>query len=198
MVTGIVILVIIVLVVIGWIVSIYNRLVRLKNQVQNSWAQIDVQLKRRHDLIPNLVECVKEYMQYEKGTLQAVIDARSRASGAREQVAQDGGPTGKGGLKELIGAETALSGALGNIFALAENYPKLRATENMQNLQEELTSTENKVAFSRQAYNDTAMSYNIAQSTIPNSFFAKSFGHHQVDLFEVEEAAREPVKVSFK
>lgn len=134
-------------------VGIYNRLVTLRNQVKNAWSQIDVQLQRRYDLIPNLVETVKGYMNYEKGTLDAVVQARSQAMNARSQVANAGGPTGDGSIKELMAAENTLRGSLGNLFALAENYPQLKANETMQTLQEELSSTENKVAFSRQASN---------------------------------------------
>ncbi len=134
--------------------------------MSNAWSQIDVQLQRRYDLIPNLIETVKGYMTYEQSTLEKVIKARNTAKAARESVEQHG-PTGDASLKELAAAEMSLKGALGNIFALAENYPALRATENMQRLQEELASTENKVAFSRQAYNDTAMLYNMTQQSSP-------------------------------
>ena len=142
-----------------WAVGIYNRLIQLRNQVNNAWSQIDVQLQRRYDLIPNLVEAVKGYMSYEKGTLEAVINARNTAQAARSQVEQGGGPTSSS-IKDLAAADTALRGAVTNIMALAENYPQLRASENMQQLQEELSSTENKVAFARQAYNDNLMLYN--------------------------------------
>lgn len=179
-------------------VGIYNRLVTLRNQVKNAWSQIDVQLQRRYDLIPNLVETVKGYMNYEKGTLDAVIQARSQAMNARSQVANAGGPTGDGSIKELMAAENTLRGSLGNLFALAENYPQLKANETMQTLQEELSSTENKVAFSRQAYNDQAMLYNTAQEVFPTSLFAGIFGHHPVELYQVEAPeARKSVKVDF-
>ena len=179
-------------------VGIYNRLVTMRNQVKNAWSQIDVQLQRRYDLIPNLVETVKGYMNYEKGTLDAVIQARSQAMSARSQVANAGGPTGDGSIKELMAAENTLRGSLGNLFALAENYPQLKANETMQKLQEELSSTENKVAFSRQAYNDQAMLYNTAQEVFPSSLLAGVFGHHPVDLYQVEDqAAKKPVKVNF-
>lgn len=180
-----------------FVAAIYNKLVLLRNRVKNAWSQIDVQLQRRYDLIPNLVETVKGYMEYEKGTLQAVVAARTRAVSARETIAKEGAPSG-GAIKELVGAETALSGALGNIFALAENYPQLRASENMGRLQEELSSTENKVAFSRQSYNDEVMLYNTAQQQFPAVLFAGMLGHHPADLFEVESAeAKKAVKVSF-
>lgn len=195
MVSLIIIGIIIVLVI--WIISIYNRLVTLKNAVKNAWSQIDVQLQRRYDLIPNLVESVKGYMNFERGTLEAVIQARNQAASAREQLQKAGGPT-ESSMKGLLGAESSLRGALGNFFALAENYPQLRASENMKVLQEELASTENKVAFSRQAYNDQAMTYNIAQQTFPNVLVASILGHHAVDLFEVQDQeAKKAVKVSF-
>lgn len=192
-------IVVVVVIIIIWIIAIYNRLVQLRNQVKNAWSQIDVQLQRRYDLIPNLVETVKGYMTYEKGTLQAVIEARNQAASARATLEKAGGPTAKeGSLKDLLQAETALKGSLGNFFALAESYPQLRATENMQRLQEELASTENKVAFARQSYNDTAMLYNTSQQTFPNVLLASALGHHLVDLYEVEEKeARKGVKVQF-
>ena len=178
-------------------VGIYNNLVGLRNQVKNAWSQIDVQLQRRYDLIPNLVETVKGYMQYEKGTLEAVVQARSQAVAARDAVAKSGGPT-EGSLKELLGAESSLKGALTNFFALSENYPQLRASENMKALQEELSSTENKVAFARQAYNDDVMQYNTAQQKFPAVLFAAIFGHHPADLYVVEDQdAKKAVKVSF-
>lgn len=195
------ILIIIVIVVIlgAWLAGMYNRLVSLRNQVKNAWSQIDVQLQRRYDLIPNLVETVKGYMSFEQTTLQKVVEARSQAMAARDTLEKQGGPTGEGAsLKGLIGAETALKGALGNIFALSENYPALRATENMQRLQEELSSTENKVAFSRQAYNDAVMLYNTKQQVFPTNFFAQMFGHHPADFFETEDKeAKQAVKVKF-
>ncbi len=186
---------VVVLVLFG--ISIYNRLIQLKNQVNNAWSQIDVQLQRRYDLIPNLVEAVKGYMTYEKGTLEAVINARNQAQAARSKLEASGGPT-EGSLKELAAAETTLKGAMTNIFALAENYPALRASENMKQLQEELSSTENKVAFSRQAYNDNAMMYNTSQQQFPAVLFASLFGHHPVDLFQLsDQEAKKAPKVSF-
>jgi LemA protein len=143
------------------------------------------------------VETVKGYMNFEKGTLEAVVKARSQAVASRDAVAQSGGPT-EGSLKPLIGAESALKGALTNFFALSENYPELRASETMQRLQEELSSTENKVAFSRQSYNDQVMNYNNAQQIFPNVLTAGLFGHHPADLFVTEEPeAKKAVKVSF-
>ena len=186
------------IVVLGlWGMGIYNGLVQLQNQVKNAWSQIDVQLQRRYDLIPNLIEAVKGYMTYEKSTLEAVISARNQAQAARTKIQQDGGPT-ESSLKELATADTAVKGALTNIFALAENYPQLRASENMQQLQEELTSTENKVAFSRQAYNDSVMLYNTKQQEFPAVLVAGMLGHHPADLFQVDNAeAKQAPKVNF-
>lgn len=180
-----------------WAISIYNRLVTLKNQVKNSWSQIDVQLQRRYDLIPNLVETAKGYMNFERGTLEAVIQARNQAAAAREYVAQQGGPT-ESSLKNLLGAEATLGSALGRIFALVESYPQLRASEPLMRLQEELSSTENKVAFARQAYNDQVQGYNTAQQVFPAALLAGAFGHRAADMYEVEtiEVKKAP-KVSF-
>lgn len=180
-----------------WGVGIYNSLVQLRNQVNNAWSQIDVQLQRRYDLIPNLIEAVKGYMNYEKSTLESVINARNQAQAARAKIQESGGPT-ESSVRELATADTALRGALTNIFALAENYPQLRASENMQQLQEELTSTENKVAFARQAYNDNVMMYNTKQQEFPAVLFASAFGHHPVELFQVDDAeAKKAPKVTF-
>ena len=195
MVTLIILAIIVVLFLLG--IGIYNQLVTLRNQVKNAWSQIDVQLQRRYDLIPNLIETVKGYMTYERGTLEAVTQARNQASSAREQLAKEGGPT-EGSLKGLVSAESSLRGALGNFFALAENYPELRASENMKVLQEELSSTENKIAFARQAYNDQSMNYNTAQQKFPAVLFAAALGHHPVDLYEVtDQEAKKAVKVAF-
>jgi Uncharacterized conserved protein len=180
-----------------WLVGLYNRLVGMRNQVKNAWAQIDVQLQRRYDLIPNLVETVKGYMTYEKGTLEAVINARNQASAALKNVQASGGPTG-GSIKELLAAESTLKSTMGSFFALAENYPQLKASETMQRLQEELASTENKIAFARQAYNDQAMEYNTAQQTFPAVLIANMIGHHPAELYEVkDEEVRKAVKVAF-
>jgi LemA protein len=196
MTVGLVILaIVIILALMG--VGIYNNLVGLRNQVKNAWSQIDVQLQRRYDLIPNLVETVKGYMTYEKGTLESVINARNQANAAREQIQKSGGPT-EGSIKDLLAAEATLKSGMSSIFALAENYPQLRASENMQRLQEELSSTENKVAFARQAYNDQVMTYNTAQQKFPAALFAALFGHHPAELYEVSEPeAKKAVKVSF-
>jgi LemA protein len=187
----------IILIVILWIIGIYNRLVALRNQVKNAWSQIDVQLQRRYDLIPNLIETVKGYMGYEKSTLEAVINARSKAMDARAAIQNSGGPT-EGSLKPLLGAEAELQNTMTRFFALAENYPQLKASENMKNLQEELSSTENKIAFARQAYNDQVLGYNTAQQVFPTVLFAAAFGHHPADLYQIEDVeARKAVKVSF-
>jgi LemA protein len=195
--TATLIIIVVIAVLALWAIGIYNRLVGLKNQVKNAWSQIDVQLQRRYDLIPNLIETVKGYMTYEKGTLEAVINARNTASAARQAVEQGGGPTG-GSIKELLSAESTLKSTLGNFFALAENYPQLKASEPMQRLQEELSSTENKIAFARQAYNDQAMTYNTAQQVFPAVLVAQMLGHHPADLYEVKDQdSRNAVKVSF-
>ena len=183
--------------IILWGIGIYNNLVLLRNQVKNAWSQIDVQLQRRYDLIPNLIETVKGYMNYEKSTLQSVIEARNQAASAREQIQKSGVPSEQE-MKNLMGAEATLRSGLGNIFALAENYPQLKASENMQYLQEELSTTENKVAFARQAYNDQVLTYNTAQQTFPAVLVASSLGHQPAQMFEIESPeAKKAVKVSF-
>lgn len=180
-----------------WLISIYNKLVNSRNQVKNGWSQIDVQLQRRYDLIPNLIETVKGYMTFERGTLEAVVNARNQAAAARQSIEKSGGPT-NGSIQGLLAAEGALKSSLGNFFALAENYPQLKANETMQRLQEELSSTENKIAFARQSYNDQVMSYNNAQQTFPNVLVASMFGHHLAEMYEVEsQEARKAVKVAF-
>jgi len=197
MTTSLIIILVVIAVIVLWGIGIYNRLVQLRNQVNNAWSQIDVQLQRRYDLIPNLVETVKGYMAYEKETLEAVISARNQAQSARHQIEQSGGPT-EGSIKDLAAADTAVRGAVTNIMALAENYPQLRASENMKQLQEELSSTENKVAFARQAYNDNVMLYNTAQQEFPTVLFASTFGHHKVELFQVEDQeVKKAPKISF-
>ena len=183
-----------------WAIGIYNKLVGLRNQVKNAWSQIDVQLQRRNDLIPNLIESVKGYMNFEKSTLEAVISARNQAAAARTALEKSGGPTGAdpGNMKQLVAAESTLKGAMGSFYALAENYPQLKSSENMMQLQEELSSTENKVAFSRQAYNDQVMIYNTAQQEFPAVLAAAALGHHPAEQFEVQDAAARNVpKVSF-
>jgi len=157
-----------------WGVALYNRLVGLRNQVKNAWRQIDVQLKRRHDLIPNLVEVVKDYMSYEQETLEKVIQARNQAVGANTP-------------EEAIVAEGILGGAMGKLFALMENYPDLKANENVSRLMEELSTTENKIAFSRQFYNDSVMSLNNSVETFPSNIVAGTFGFKIAPYFEVPE-----------
>ena len=186
---------IIVIVVVACIV-IYNNLITLRNRYQNAYSQIDVQLKRRYDLIPNLVETAKGYLKHERETLEAVITARNQANTANQKAADS--PGEPGAMKELIGAETALTGALGRFFALAEQYPDLKANQTMSQLMEELSSTENKVAFARQAYNDAVMEYNISREKFPNVLIAGPFAFKQAVLFEISAVEeREAVKVSF-
>ena len=178
------------------IIGIYNKLVALRNRYKNAFSQIDVQLKRRYDLIPNLVEVAKGYMKHERETLEAVIQARNQAVTAGQQAAQN--PGDPQAMKSLGSAEGQLTGALGRLFALSENYPDLKANQNMMSLQEELSSTENKVAFSRQAYNDAVMRYNTARETFPTVIFAGMFNFQEANLFEIEEVQqREAPKVSF-
>ncbi|MBO36226.1 MAG: hypothetical protein CL612_00130 [Anaerolineaceae bacterium] len=191
-----IIIIAIVAVLIVWIISIYNRLVSLRNRYKNSYAQIDVQLKRRYDLIPNLVETAKSYMEHEKDTLDAVIQARNQASSAGNVAADN--PGDSDAMTSLIGAESVLTGTMGRLFALAESYPDLKANQNMMQLTEELSSTENKVAFSRQAYNDAVMTYNIACETFPSMVFSTRLGFEQASLFEIEDAEeRANPQVSF-
>ncbi|MDH5579988.1 MAG: LemA family protein [Betaproteobacteria bacterium] len=177
-------------------VAIYNRLVTARNAYKNAFAQIDVQLTRRYDLIPNLVEVAKGYLRHERGTLEAVISARNAAvTGLKNAAANPGDP---GAVKQLAGAENMLSGALGKLFALAEAYPDLKANTTMMQLSEELTTTENKVAFARQAYNDSVMSYNNTREVFPNNLFAGMFNFLQAQLLELEAPEkREAPKVSF-
>lgn len=177
-------------------ISIYNRLVAGRNRYKNAFAQIDVQLTRRYDLIPNLVETAKGYMAHERETLEAVITARNAAVSGLKDAAAD--PTDPAAMKRLADAEQGLSGALGRLFALAEAYPDLKANENMMQLSEELTTTENKVAFSRQAYNDSVMDYNTQRESFPNNLFAGWFSFQPAELLEIEdETKREAPKVSF-
>ena len=177
-------------------ISIYNRLVAGRNRFKNAFAQIDVQLTRRHDLIPNLVETAKGYMAHERETLEAVINARNIAVNGLKKAAKD--PSDPEAMKNLAQAEQGLSGALGRLFALSEAYPDLKANENMMQLSEELTTTENKVAFARQSYNDSVMDYNTLRESFPNNFFAGWFAFKPAELLEIEdEAKREVPKVSF-
>ena len=179
-----------------FVVGIYNGLVTGRNGYKNAFAQIDVQLTRRHDLIPNLVETVKGYIAHERGTLEAVIAARNTAvSGLKAAAANPGNPAA---VQQLAGAENALTGALGRLFAVAEAYPDLKANQNMMQLSEELTTTENKVAFARQAFNDSVMSYNNSREVFPNSIVAGMFGFMPAQLLEIESPQKRDVpKVSF-
>lgn len=167
------------------VIGIYNSLVRLRNQVQNAWSQIDVQLKRRHDLIPNLVETVKGYMQHERETLEAVTKARQQAVQMSDSVAQQ------------AKMENLLTQTLRSLFAVAENYPDLKANQNFLALQEELTSTENKISFARQFYNDSVLQLNNKVEMFPSNLIAGSFGFKKGEFFEVEEAAKETPQVKF-
>ena len=197
------IVVVIVIVVVGlaaligiYAMGVYNGLVKLRNMFKNAFSQIDVQLKRRHDLIPNLVETAKAYMAHESGTLEAVIAARNGAESARQAAAAN--PGDAAALQKLGAAEAGLGGVLGRLFAVSEAYPDLKANQNMMQLTEELTTTENKVAFSRQAYNDSVLAYNNKREVFPNNIFAGIFGFSEAALFEIEASAeREAPKVQF-
>jgi LemA protein len=189
---GWILLVVVVLIAIFFI-SIYNKLVGGRNAYKNAFAQIDVQLTRRHDLIPNLVETAKGYMKHERETLEAVITARNAAvSGLKNAAANPGDPSA---VQQLAGAENALTGALGRMFALAEAYPDLKANQNMMQVSEELTSTENKVAFARQAFNDAVMTYNNAREMFPNSIVAGMFAFSPGQLLEIESPEKRAVPV---
>ncbi len=184
---GTLVLVGVIALIILLVIGLYNSLVTARNRVDNAWAQIDVQLKRRHDLIPNLVEVCKGYMKYEQSVLESVTKARSQA-------VQISG----GSVQERAQAENVLTGALRQLFAVAENYPELKANQNMLALQEELTATENRIAFARQHYNDSVMRYNIQIQQFPANLLASSFGFHPRAFFELTEPTqREPVKVQF-
>ena len=189
---GLLLLIVVALFVIG----VYNRLVALRNRYKNAFSQIDVQLKRRYDLIPNLVETVKGYMKHEAGTLEAVIQARNAASSAGKAAASNPGEAGA--MNSLAAAETQLNGALGRMFALAEAYPDLKANQNMLALQEELSSTENKVAFARQSYNDGVMTYNTQRQSFPDVVVANFLNFTDAKSFELEsDKERAAPKVSF-
>ena len=180
-----------------WAIAIYNGLVALRNRFKNAFAQIDVQLKRRYDLIPNLVEVAKGYIKHERETLEAVIKARNSAQSAAQAAAA--APGNPAAMQGLGAAEGALTGVLGRMFALAEAYPDLKANTNMLSLQEELSSTENKVAFSRQAFNDAVMEYNTKRESFPDTIFAGMFGFGPAELLAATESAeeRKAPKVSF-
>ncbi len=181
----IIVLAVIAFMVVGSVIGIYNALIILRNLVKNAWAQIDVQLKRRHDLIPNLIEAVKGYMAHEAGTLEKIVELRNQAINM------------KGDTKALAEIENQLSGALKSLFALSENYPDLKASQNFMQLQEELTSTENKIGFARQYYNDCVMNYNNKIQMFPSNIIAGMFGFTQETFFEVAESEKEVPQVKF-
>jgi LemA protein len=187
--------VLLIIVVAIYAIAVYNRLIRGRNGYQNAYAQIDVQLVRRHDLIPNLVETAKGYLKHERETLDAVV--RARATAVDAQAAASKAPGDPAAMGQLAGAENGLTQALGRLFALAEAYPDLKANQNMMQLSEELTSTENRVAFARQAYNDSVMSYNNQREVFPASVISGPLGFKPAALLEIEEAQRQPPQVSF-
>lgn len=177
-----------VVVVLGlWVAGIYNSLVTLRNRFKNAFAQIDVQLKRRYDLIPNLVEIAKGYMKHESGTLEAVIKARNVAYTASQAAAAN--PADAGAVKNLLSAETGLAGAMSRLMVVSEQYPDLKANQNMMQLTEEMTSTENKISFARQAYNDSVMTYNTRRESFPTNLLAGMFNFTEAQLFQIENAA---------
>ena len=179
-----------------FVVGMYNKLVALRNRFKNAYAQIDVQLKRRYDLIPNLVETAKGYLKHERGTLEAVIAARNAASSANVRAAAN--PGDPAAMQQLVAAEGSLTGALGRLFALSEAYPDLKANTTMMSLMEELTSTENKVSFARQAYNDSVMVYNTQREVFPSSIIAGTFNFAPAELFVIDKPEqREAPKVQF-
>ena len=174
----------IIFILLVWIISMYNRMVSLKNRIENAWSQIDVQLRRRYDLIPNLVETVKGYAAHEQNVLENVTQARAAVTGAQ-------------GIKEQSEAQNVLSGALKNLFAVAESYPELKANENFMLLQEELSGTESKIAYSRQFYNDTVLAFNTMIQSFPSNILAGMSNYQPKEYFESDEQSREPVKVKF-
>jgi LemA protein len=178
------IIVILVILIIGYAVITYNGLVSMRNRIENAWAQIDVQLKRRYDLIPNLVETVKGYASHERGTLEAVVQARNMAMSAQ-------------GPQEQAAAENMITGALKSVFALQEAYPDLKANENFLNLQEELTGTEGRIAYARQFYNDSVYGYNTKVQSVPSNIIANQFNFDEREYFEVDEGSRANVQVDF-
>ncbi len=186
-----------IVVVLGlWAVGIYNGLVTLRNRFKNAFAQIDVQLKRRYDLIPNLVETAKGYLKHESGTLEAVIKARNIAAAAAQTAAAN--PSDGNAMRGLMSAEAGLGGALSRLMVVSEAYPELKANQNMMQLTEELTSTENKISFARQAYNDSVMVYNTKRETFPTVILAGAFGFQNAELFKIEDPTeRNAPKVQF-
>jgi LemA protein len=190
------IVVAVIAVLVVYLIIIYNGLVALRNRIENGFSQIDVQLQRRYDLIPNLVETAKGYMKHERETLEAVIMARNAAQSAAFQAG--GNPSDGAAIRELAGAEAVLGSAMGKFFALAEAYPDLKANQNMMQLQEELASTENRVAFARQAYNDAVMAFNTKRESFPDLLIASRFGFNEAQMLELQDKeARQAVKVSF-
>jgi LemA protein len=190
------VILVVLLVLLAWGIAVYNSLVTLRNRFKNAFAQIDVQLKRRYDLIPNLVEVAKGYLKHERETLERVIQARNQAMNASQQAAKD--PGNRDALQGLMGAESILGGALGRLMVVVEQYPDLKANKNMMQLTEELTSTENKVAFARQAYNDAVMVYNTRREVFPDQVIASMFSFQAAELFEIaDEGERAAPKVTF-
>jgi len=195
-VTTFVVFLVVIAAIVFWGIGIYNRLINERNRVRNGFAQIDVQLQRRYDLIPNLVEAVKGYMKHERETLEAVIKARNAASSALDAAKAD--PANAAAMKELGASEGALGAVLSKLFALSEAYPDLKANQNMMQFQEELTTTENKVAFSRQAFNDAVLMYNNSAQNFPNNIIANFFSFELASFLEIEsEEVREAPEVSF-
>lgn len=191
------VLLVVAVLVLFWAVGAYNRLVRLKNAIANAFGQIDVQLKRRYDLIPNLVEVARKYLAHEAQTLEAVIAARNQARSAEQTAA--GAPLNAGAIGALVGAEQVLGGALGRLFAVAEAYPDLKADQTMRELSEELSSTENRIGFARQAYNDHVLEFNDAAAQFPTLIIARLLGFQPLSMLQStsSEAERQPVKVTF-
>ncbi len=194
---ALIVLLVIVALLVFWAIGVYNRLVSTRNRFKNAFSQIDVQLKRRYDLIPNLVEVAKGYMKHERETLEAVIAARNTAVTASSKAGAD--PSDSAAVQQLAAAEGSLNASLGRMFALSESYPDLKANQNMMQLTEELTGTENKIAFARQAYNDSVMQYNTGMEQFPGSMIANMFGFRAGELLQATESAeeRKAVKVSF-
>ncbi|MCB2018055.1 MAG: LemA family protein [Hydrogenophaga sp.] len=190
------VLLVVLLLVVFWAVGAFNRLVRLRNAIANAFGQIDVQLKRRYDLVPNLVEVARKYLAHESQTLEAVIAARNQARAAEQTAA--GSPVSAGAISALSGAEQMLGGALGRLFAVAESYPELKADQTMRELSEELTSTENRIGFARQAYNDHVLALNDEAAQFPTLIVARLFGFQTLPMLEAttSEVERQPVKVS--